>query len=198
MLIYSRIKELIICLLLKRLQLSFLRKVSIMHWIIEMWYYGLEEDDLNRSTRTVLHILLFIMFCCFQRERMGGIQEFQSMVLNLENKGRMQGKEMESNRLTHRWCLIHATMPIVFMSEMVLRLLSSMVESCSSSLWLMHGQIVSRGNSTGLGHINILLDLSSTRDFRMLLWMIGMMEKILGLWDANSFFSLLMWGVLGL
>ena len=43
----------------------------------------------------------------------------------------------------------------------------------------MHGQIVSRGNSTGLGHINILLDLSSTRDYRMLLCMIGMMEKML-------------------
>jgi len=94
MLIYSRIKELIICLLLKRLQLLFLRKVFIMHWIIEMWYYGLEKDDLNGSVRTVLHILLFIMFCCFQRERMGGIQEFQSVVLNLENKGKMQGKEM--------------------------------------------------------------------------------------------------------
>ena len=65
-----------------------------MHWIIEMWYYGLEEDDLNGSARTVLHMLLFIMFCCFQRERMGGIQEFQSMVLNLENKGKIQGKEM--------------------------------------------------------------------------------------------------------
>jgi len=89
MLIYSRIKELIICLLLKRLQLSFLRKVSIMHWIIEMWYYGPEKDDLNISARTVLYILLFIIFCCFQRERMGGIQEFQSMVLNLENEGRM-------------------------------------------------------------------------------------------------------------
>jgi len=36
MLIYSRIKELIIYLLLKRLQSSFLRKMSIMHWIIEM------------------------------------------------------------------------------------------------------------------------------------------------------------------
>jgi len=191
MLIYSRIKELIICLLLKRLQLSFLRKVSIMHWIIEMWYYKLEENDLNGSARTVPHILLFIMFCCFQRERMGGIQEFQSVVLNLENKGRMQGKEMGRNVLAHRWCLIHATMPIVFMSEMVLSHLSSMVESCSSSLWLMHGQIVNRGNSTGLGHISILLDLSSTRDFRMLLCMIGMMEKMLGLWDANSFFLLL-------
>ena len=84
------------------------------------------------------------------------------------------------------------------MLEIVLSHLSSMVESCSSSLWLMHGQIVSRGNSTGLGHINILLDLSSTRDYRMLLCMIGMIEKMLGLWGTNSFFPLLMWEVLGL
>ena len=112
---------------------------------------------------------------------MDGIQEFQSVVLNLENKRRMQGKEMERNMLAHRWCLIHATMPIIFMSEMVLSHLSSMVESCFSSLWLMHGQIVSRKNSTGLGHINILLDLSFTRDYRILLCMIGMMEKMLGL-----------------
>jgi len=132
------------------------------------------------------------MFCYFQRERMGGIQEFQSVMLNLENKGRIQGKEMGRNGLTHRWCLIHATIPIVFMLEMVLSHLFSIVESCSSSLWLMHGQIVNRGNSTRLGHINILLDLSFTRDFRMLLCMIGMVEKILGLWDANSFFLLLM------
>jgi len=102
MLIYSRIKELIICLLLKRLQLSFLRRVSIMHWIIEMWYYGQEEDNLNGSARTVLYILLSIMFCCFQRGRMDGIQEFQSVVLNLENEGRMQGKEMGRNVLAHR------------------------------------------------------------------------------------------------
>jgi len=74
---------------------------------------------------------------------------------------------------------------------MVLSHLSFMVESSSSSLLLMHGQIVSRGNSTGLGHINILLDLSSTKDYRMLLYMIGMMEKMLGLWDTNSFFLLL-------
>jgi len=138
------------------------------------------------------------MFCFFQRGRIGGIQEFQSMVLNLENKGRMHGKEIGRNRLAHRWCLIHATMPTVFILEIVLSHLSSMVESYSSSLLLMHRQIVSRGNSTGLEHINILLDLSSTRDYRMLLCMIGMMEKILGLWDTNSFFSLLMWGVLGL
>jgi len=103
----------------------------------------------------------------------------------------MQGKGMERNTLAHRWCLIHTTMPIIFMLEMVLNYLSSMVESCSSSLWLMHGQIVSKENLTGLGHINILLDLSSIRDYRMLLCMIGMMEKILGLWDANSFFLLL-------
>jgi len=44
---------------------------------------------------------------------------------------------------------------------------------------------VSRGNSTGLGYINILLDLSFTKDYRMLLCMIGMMEKMLGLWDTN-------------
>ena len=162
-----------------------------MHWIIGMWYYGLKEDDLNGLARTVLYILLCIIFCCFQRERMGSIQEFQSVVLNLENEERIQSKEIGRNALAHRWCLIHATMPIVFMSEMVLSYLSSMVESSFSSLWLMYGQIVSRGNSTGLGHINILLDLSSTRDFRMLLCMIGMMEKILGLWDTNLFFPLL-------
>jgi len=129
---------------------------------------------------------------------MGGIQEFKSIVLNLENKRRMQDKEMERNGLAHRWCLIHATMPIVFMSEMVLSHLSSMVESSSSSLLLMHGQLVSRENLTGLGHINILLYLSSTRDYRILLYMIDLMKKMLGLWDTNSFFPLLMWGVLGL
>jgi len=42
------------------------------------------------------------MFCYFQRGRMGVIQEFQSMVLNLENKGRMQDKEIERNRLAYR------------------------------------------------------------------------------------------------
>jgi len=143
-------------------------------------------------------MLLFIIFCYFQRGRIGGIQEFQSVVLNLENKGRMQNKEMERNRLAHRWFLIDATMPIIFMSEMVLSHLSSMVESCFSSLLLMHKQIVSRGDLTGLGHINILLDLSFTRDYRMLVCMIGMMEKMLGFWGTNSFFPLLMWGVLGL
>jgi len=169
-----------------------------MQWTIEMWYYKQEKDDLNGLARIVFHMLLFIMFCYFQRGRMDGIQEFQSMVLNLENEGRIQDKEIERNRLAHRWFLIDATMPIIFMSEMVLSHLSSMVESCFSSLLLIHGQIMSRGDLTGLGYINILLDLSFTRDYRMLLCMIGMMEKMLGFWDANSFFPLLMWGVLGL
>jgi len=84
--ICNRIKELITCLLLKKLQLLFLRMGYIMHWIIGMWYYGLEEDNLNGLARTVLHMLLFIMFCCFQRERIGGIQEFQSVGLNSENE----------------------------------------------------------------------------------------------------------------
>jgi len=55
----------------------------------------------------------------------------------------------------------------------------------------MHRQIVNRENLTGLEYINILLDLSSTRDYRMLLCIIGIMEKMLGLWDTNSFFLLL-------
>ena len=152
-----------------------------MQWIIEMWYYKQEEDNFKESAKTVLHMLLFTMFCCFQRRRMDGIQKFQFVVLNLENEGKMQGKEMGRNVLTHRWCLIDAIMPIIFMSEMVLSHLSFMVESCSSSLLLMHGQIVNRENSTGLEHINILLDLSSIRDYRILLCIIGMMEKILGL-----------------
>jgi len=84
------------------------------------------------------------------------------------------------------------------MLEMVLSHLSSMVESYFSSLWLMHEQIVSREDLTGLGHINILLDLSFTRDYRILLYMIGIMKKMLGFWDANSFFPLLIWEVLGL
>jgi len=67
-----------------------------------MWYYRQEEDNLNELARIVLHMLLFTMFCCFQRGKMSDIQEFQSMVLNLKNEGRMQNKEIERNRLTHR------------------------------------------------------------------------------------------------
>ena len=113
------------------------------------------------------------------------------MVLNLENKGRMQGKEIERNGLAHRWYLTCATMPIIFMSKMVLSHLFSMVRSSSSSLLLMYRQIVSKENSTGLEYINILLDLSSTKDYRILLCIIGIMEKMLGLWDVNSFFLLI-------
>jgi len=105
---------------------------------------------------------------------------------------------MKGNRLAHKWCLMHVTLPIIFMSEIVLNYLSFMVESFSNSLLLIHGQIVSRGNSTRLEHINILLDLSFTRNYRMLLCMIGMREKMLGLWDTNLFFPFLMWEVLGL
>ena len=75
---------------------------------------------MNGLARTVLYMLLFIMFCYFQRGRMDGIQEFQFVVLNLENKERMQDKEIKRNRLAYRWFLIDATMPIVFMSEVVL------------------------------------------------------------------------------
>jgi len=152
-----------------------------MQWIIEIWYYEQEEDNFKESAKIVLHMLLFTMFYCFQRRRMGGIQKFQFVVLNLENEGKIQDKEMGRNMLTHRWYLIDAIMPIIFMSEMVLSYLSFMIESCSSSLLLMYGQIMNRENSTGLEHINILLDLSSIRDYRILLCMIGMMEKILGL-----------------
>jgi len=92
----------------------------------------------------------------------------------------MEDREMERNRLTHRWFLIDTTMPIVFMSEKVLSYLF-IVKSYFSSLLLMHGQTVSRENLTRLEYINILLYLSSIRDYRMLLWMIGMMKKMLGL-----------------
>ena len=103
----------------------------------------------------------------------------------------MEDKEIKKNGLAHRWSLIYATMPIIFMSKMVLSHPSSMVKSYFSSLLLIHRQIVNRGNSIGLEHINILSDQSSTRDYRILLYIIGIMEKMLGIWDANSFFLLL-------
>ena len=55
-----------------------------------------------------------------------------------------------------------------------------------------------RENLTGLEYINIPSNLSFTRDYRMLLYIIGMIEKILSLWNTNSFFFLLIWTVLGL
>ena len=179
--IYSRINELTIYLLLKRLQLSFQRKGFIIQWITEILYYGQGEDNFKESTRTVLYMLLFTMFFSFQRVRMGSIQGFPFMVFNSEKEVKMPDKEMEKKELDFSVCLIYAIMSTVFISEMVLSHLSSMVGSYSSSLLLMHGQTVSRENSTGLEHIRILSDLSYTRDFRMLLCMIGMMEKILHL-----------------
>jgi len=87
---------------------------------------------------------------------------------------------------------------IIFILEMVLSYPSSIVESYFSSLLLMYRQTMNKRNLTGLEHINIPSDLSSTRDYRMLLYIIDIMEKMLGLWDANLFFLLLMWTVLGL
>jgi len=84
--------------------------------------------------------------------------------------------------------LIHAIMPIVYILEKVLNHLSFVVESCSSNLLLMHGQIISKENSTRLEYISILLDLSFIKDFRMMLYIIDIMVKILGLWDTNLFF----------
>jgi len=78
-------------------------------------------------------------------------------------------------------------MPIVYISEKVLNYLSSMIENCSSNLLLMHRQTMNRENLTRLEYISILLDLSSTRDFGILLYMIDIMVKMLGLWDTNSF-----------
>jgi len=42
--------------------------------------------------------------------------------------------------------------------------------------------------TTGLEYISTLSDLSFIKDFRILLYIINMMVKILGLWDANLFF----------
>jgi len=110
----------------------------------------------------------------------------------------MEDREIERNRLAHGWSLIHIIMSITFMSEMVLSHPSFIVESYFSGLLLMHGQTINRENSTRLEHINIPSDQNFTREYKMLLCMIGIIEKILGLWDTNSFFLLLMWRVLGL
>ena len=120
-----------------------------------MWYYKQEEDNFKESAKTVLLMLLFIMFCSFPRVKMAGIQESLFVVLNLEKEVKMQDKEKERKGLTHSVCLIYAIMPIIYMSGKVLNHLFSIVESCSSNLLLMHRQTVNRENSTGLGHISI-------------------------------------------
>ena len=93
----------------------------------------------------------------------------------------MQDKEKRKKKLTHSVYLIYAIMSIVYMLEKVLSYLSFIVESCSSNLLLIHGQIVSKENSTRLEHISTLLDLSFIKDFKILLYMIDIIVKILGL-----------------
>jgi len=93
----------------------------------------------------------------------------------------MQDKEKRKKKLTHSVYLIYAIMSIVYMLEKVLSYLSFIVESCSSNLLLIHGQIVSKENSTRLEHISTLLDLSFIKDFKILLYIIDIMVKILGL-----------------
>jgi len=152
-----------------------------MQWIIEMWYYKQEEDNFKELAKTVLLMLLFTMFCSFLRVKMVGIQESLSVMLNLEREIKMQNKEKKRKGLTHSVCLVHAIMPIVYMLEKVLNHLSFMVESCFSNLLLMHRQTVNKENSTRLGHISTLSDQSSTRDYRILLYMIDIMMKMLDL-----------------
>ena len=126
-------------------------------------------------------MLLFTMFCSFPRVKMASIQESLFMVLNLEREMKMQDREKKRKGLTHSVCLVHAIMPIVYMLEKVLNYLSFIVEGCFSNSLLMHGQTVNKENSTGLGHISTLSDQSSTRDYRMLLYIIDMMVKMLDL-----------------
>jgi len=146
-----------------------------------MWYYEQKKDNFKESAKTVLLILLFTMFCSFLRVKMASIQESLFMVLNLEREMKMQDREKERKGLAYSVCLIHAIMPIIYMLEKVLNYLSFMVESCFSNLLLMHGQTVNKENSTRLGHISTLSDQSSTRDYRMLLYIIDMMVKMLDL-----------------
>ena len=110
----------------------------------------------------------------------------------LRERDKNMRQRKEKKRLTHSMYLIHAIMPIVYMLGKVLSYLSFMVESCSSNLLLMHGQIISKENSTRLEHISTLLDLSFIKDFRMMLYIIDIIVKILDLWDANLFFLSLM------
>ena len=152
-----------------------------MQWIIEMWYYKLEEDNFKESAKTVLLMLLFTMFCSFLRVKMAGIQESLFMVLNLEREMKMQDREKERKGLAHSVYLIYAIMPIIYILEKVLNHLSFMVGSCFSNLLLMHGQTMNKENSTGLGYISTLSDQSSTRDYRILMYMIDMIVKMLDL-----------------
>ena len=93
----------------------------------------------------------------------------------------MQDQKKRKKKLTHSVYLIYAIISIVYMLKKVLSYLSFIVESCFSNLLLIHRQIVSKENSTGLEYISILLDLSFIKDFKILLYMIDIIVKILGL-----------------
>jgi len=145
------------------------------------WYYKQEKDNFKESAKTVLLMLLFTMFFFFPRVKIASIQEFLFIILNLEREMKIQDRKKKRKGLAHSVCLIYAIMLIVYISGKVLNYFSSMVENCSSNLLLMHEQTMNRENSTRLGHISILSNLSSTRDFRILLYMIDIMVKMLGL-----------------
>jgi len=137
-------------------------------------------------------MLLFTIFCSFPRVKMTGIQEFLFVELNLEREMKMQDKEKKKKEFTHSVYLIYAIIPIIYILGKILSHLSFMVKSYSSNLVLMHRQIISKENSTRLVYISILLNLSFIKNFRILLYMINIIVKMLGLWDTNSFFFPLM------
>ena len=137
-------------------------------------------------------MLLFTIFCSFPRVKIAGIQEFLFVELNLEREIKMQDKEKKKKEFTHSVYLIYAIMPIIYILGKILSHLSFMVKSYSSNLVLMHRQIISKENSTRLVYISILLNLSFIKNFRILLYMINIIVKMLGLWDTNSFFLPLM------
>ena len=81
----------------------------------------LEHISQNSPSYSTLHYVLL-----FPKGKNGWHPRIPIRGARLREQGKMQGKEMGRNVLAHRWYLIHATMPIVFMSEMV---------SATSLLW---------------------------------------------------------------
>ena len=120
-----------------------------------MWFYEQEKNNFEELAKTIFYILLFTMFCSFPRVKMASIQEFLFMELNSEREVKMQDKEKRRKGLTHSVYLIYTIILIVYMLGKVLSHLFFMVESCSSNLLLIYGQIMSKKNSTGItnGHL---------------------------------------------
>jgi len=120
-----------------------------------MWFYEQEKNNFEELAKTIFYILLFTMFCSFPRVKMASIQEFLFMELNSEREVKMQDKEKERKGLTHSVYLIYTIILIVYMLGKVLSHLFFIVESCSSNLLLIYGQIMSKKNSTGItnGHL---------------------------------------------